>query len=120
MAAGDDPFSQLALLLIHLAAAAGARGRRLWRTRSTLVVCVGAGAGVGALLWHHRRRASSETANGEASAIAPMDYSRLIYATLIGWWIFAELPNPTTVAGAALIVVASVITMRSARQSETR
>ena len=57
---------------------------------------------------------------GEASAIAPMDYSRLIYATLIGWWIFAELPNPTTVAGAALIVVASVITMRSARQSETR
>jgi drug/metabolite transporter (DMT)-like permease len=44
----------------------------------------------------------------------------LIYATLIGWWIFAELPNPTTVAGAALIVVASVITMRSARQSETR
>ena len=57
---------------------------------------------------------------GEASAIAPMDYSRLIYATLIGWWIFAELPNPTTVAGAALIVVASVITMRSARQSENR
>ena len=57
---------------------------------------------------------------GEASAIAPMDYSRLIYATLIGWWIFAELPNPTTVAGAALIVVASVITMRSARQSENQ
>ena len=32
---------------------------------------------------------------GEASAIAPMDYSRLIYAALIGWWVFAELPDLT-------------------------
>ncbi|MGB1006544.1 MAG: DMT family transporter [Thalassobaculaceae bacterium] len=57
---------------------------------------------------------------GEASAIAPMDYSRLIYAALIGWWVFAELPDVTTVAGALLIVLASLITMRSARQSQNQ
>ena len=41
---------------------------------------------------------------GEATAVAPFDYSRLIMAGLLGYWLFAELPDGWTVAGAALII----------------
>lgn len=41
---------------------------------------------------------------GEATAVAPFDYSRLIMAGLLGYWLFAELPDLWSVAGAALIV----------------
>lgn len=41
---------------------------------------------------------------GEATAVAPFDYSRLIIAGLLGYWLFAELPDLWSVAGAALIV----------------
>jgi hypothetical protein len=45
---------------------------------------------------------------GEATAVTPFDYSRLIYAGLFGYLIFAEIPDLWTVAG-ALIIVGSTI-----------
>lgn len=48
---------------------------------------------------------------GEASALAPLDFVRLLIATVIGYFIFAELPDSTTFAGAALVVGATVYTM---------
>ena len=44
---------------------------------------------------------------GEASAVGPVDYTRLVYATIFGWFIFHELPGAMTWAGAAIIVAAS-------------
>ena len=44
---------------------------------------------------------------GEASAVGPMDYTRLVWATMFGWFLFNELPAATTWAGAAIIVCAS-------------
>ena len=44
---------------------------------------------------------------GEASAVGPMDYTRLVWATMFGWFVFTELPAVTTWAGAAIIVAAS-------------
>jgi len=44
---------------------------------------------------------------GEASAVGPLDYTRLVYATIFGWFVFTELPAATTWAGAAIIVAAS-------------
>lgn len=49
---------------------------------------------------------------GEAAVVAPMDYLRLLYASLFGFLIFAELPTLQTLAGAAIIVAASLYTMR--------
>lgn len=43
---------------------------------------------------------------GEASVIGPMEYARLIYAALLGLFIFGEVPDHWTIAG-ALIIVAS-------------
>ena len=43
---------------------------------------------------------------GEASVIGPMEYTRLVYAALLGLLIFGETPDVWTVLG-ALIIVAS-------------
>lgn len=49
---------------------------------------------------------------GEAAAIAPIDYGRLLLATVIGLWFFAEVPSVWTFVGAALIVGSTVYTLR--------
>ncbi len=41
---------------------------------------------------------------GDASALAPFDYVRLIYAGLIGFVLFAEVPDLWSVLGAACII----------------
>lgn len=41
---------------------------------------------------------------GEASAVGPVDYTRLVFATVIGFIWFGELPDAWTATGAALIV----------------
>lgn len=43
---------------------------------------------------------------GDTSFVTPFDYSRLIFATLIGLFIFAEIPDAWAILG-ALIIVAS-------------
>lgn len=48
---------------------------------------------------------------GEASALAPLEFVRLLIATVIGYFLFTELPDGTTFAGAALVVGATVYTM---------
>ncbi len=56
---------------------------------------------------------------GDAAAMAPIDYTRLIFALAIGFVLFHEIPNPTTMLG-ALIVIAStlIITLRELRQAK--
>jgi drug/metabolite transporter (DMT)-like permease len=41
---------------------------------------------------------------GELMAVAPIDYSRLIFAGIMGFLLFAELPDRYTLVGAAMIV----------------
>lgn len=48
---------------------------------------------------------------GEASALAALDYARLIYATIIGFLVFGDLPAAATYAGAALIVAGALYTV---------
>lgn len=52
---------------------------------------------------------------GDAAAIAPIDYTRLVFATLAGFLLFHEIPSLLTLAGAAIVVAASLfITWREA------
>ncbi len=54
----------------------------------------------------------------DATALAPLDYTRLIFATLIGFLIFSDLPDWWTVAGALIIAGASLyITVREAQKA---
>ena len=41
---------------------------------------------------------------GEASIVGPMEYTRLIYAALLGYYLFAEIPDIWTGLGALIIV----------------
>jgi drug/metabolite transporter (DMT)-like permease len=48
---------------------------------------------------------------GEAAAIAPMEYVRLLYAGVIGIIFFAEIPTIWTLSGAGIIVASTLYTM---------
>ena len=48
---------------------------------------------------------------GEASVLASIDYVRLLYAALLGWLLFGDLPTMTTWIGASIIVLASIYTI---------
>jgi drug/metabolite transporter (DMT)-like permease len=47
-------------------------------------------------------------ASAEVSALAPYSYSSLLWAILFGWLAFGDVPLVLTLAGALLIVVASL------------
>ena len=49
---------------------------------------------------------------GEAAALAPLDFVRLLLSVAIGFWIFTELPDLTTFLGGAVVVGATIYTVR--------
>jgi drug/metabolite transporter (DMT)-like permease len=54
---------------------------------------------------------------GEAAALAPIDYSRLVLSIAAGLLFFGEVPDGVTIAGAAIIVISTLyITFREARR----
>ncbi|WP_283177226.1 DMT family transporter [Gemmobacter sp. 24YEA27] len=55
--------------------------------------------------------------SGDVGMTAPLRYSQLLWATLLGWLVFDHLPDIVTLAGAALIVASGVFTiLREARR----
>jgi drug/metabolite transporter (DMT)-like permease len=83
-----------------------------WPTGFEWLLLTGVGL-IGALsqyLWILAFRA------GEASAVAPFDYLRLLFAGLIGLILFSEMPDTWTIGGAAVVVGSTVyIAQREAR-----
>lgn len=49
--------------------------------------------------------------NGEASLLAPLEYTRLIYATILGILVFGNFPTSATIIGATIVVAASGYTI---------
>lgn len=45
----------------------------------------------------------------ETAVIAPFDYAQIVFAVLIGYFVFAEVPALTTIGGAALTVAAGIL-----------
>ena len=41
--------------------------------------------------------------------VMPMDYTSLLWATLLGFWLFAELPTPWTWVGAPVIIAGGLV-----------
>ena len=46
---------------------------------------------------------------GDAGAMAPIDYSRLVFTTATGFFIFHEVPGWATIFGAAIVVASTLI-----------
>ena len=52
----------------------------------------------------------------DASVIAPFDYASMLFAILIGYFVFSEVPTPQILLGAALIILAGIIIILRERQ----
>ena len=48
------------------------------------------------------------TVRAGASSIAPMSYVQILVATLLGWWIFDDLPDAMTFLGVAVIIASGL------------
>ncbi len=53
---------------------------------------------------------------GDATALAPLDYSRIVYAAIIGFFVFGEVPGLWSLLGIALIIGASMYLVVSERK----
>ena len=51
-------------------------------------------------------------AKAEAARLAPLEYTALVWAALIGYAVFGEIPTPATLVGGALIVGSALLTSR--------
>lgn len=68
--------------------------------------------GLGVVSWAAQSANIRAFRAGEPTAIASLDYTRLIYATAFGLLLFNEWPNTDTYIGAALIILAALYTIR--------
>ncbi|MEI2383819.1 DMT family transporter [Breoghania sp. JC706] len=47
----------------------------------------------------------------DASTIAPFDYTTIIWATALGWLMFAEVPGPLVIVGSAVVIAAGLFVL---------
>lgn len=53
---------------------------------------------------------------GDAAVMAPVDYTRLVFAIIFGFLLFADIPNVLTMTGASIVIVSTLyITVRESR-----
>jgi drug/metabolite transporter (DMT)-like permease len=67
---------------------------------------------VGGLASVAQRAMARSFAAADASAVMPLDFSRLIFAAALGWLVFGEAPDAWTWAGAGVIFAATWYTAR--------
>ena len=56
----------------------------------------------------------------EAGAVQPYSYTLLVWAAVMGWLVFGDVPDGWTVAGAAIVVASGLYTWRHDRQEAAR
>jgi drug/metabolite transporter (DMT)-like permease len=84
----------------------------VWPTRAEAAILVGAGllGGLGQILLTSSYRGT------DASLIAPFDYASMLFALAIGYGVFNEVPTPTMLVGAAIVVLAGLLIIWRERQ----
>lgn len=70
---------------------------------AALLVLAGLMGGVGQILL------TSSYREADASLVAPFDYASMIFALGIGYFVFAEIPTWSMLAGAAIVITAGVL-----------
>lgn len=68
-------------------------------------ILIGAGllGGIGQILL------TSSYREADASLVAPFDYASMLFALLIGYFVFAEVPTWTMLGGASLVIAAGIL-----------
>ena len=77
----------------------------MYKRQLETVTLIGAGllGGLGQILL------TSSYREADASVVAPFDYASMIFALLIGYFAFEEVPSWTMLGGAALVVLAGIL-----------
>jgi drug/metabolite transporter (DMT)-like permease len=52
----------------------------------------------------------------QASVVAPFDYTSMLWALLLGYWLFGELPETLVYLGAAIVAIAGLFVIFRERQ----
>jgi drug/metabolite transporter (DMT)-like permease len=55
-----------------------------------------------------------------ASTLQPFNYLLLVYAAILGWLVFGDVPDGWTAVGAGLVVASGLYTFHRERQSQRR
>jgi drug/metabolite transporter (DMT)-like permease len=86
----------------------------VWRWPSVIDLMLLAAMGVlGTITQACYIRGMSE---GDAAVMAPVDYTRLVFAVLLGYALFGDVPDALTMTGAAVIIASTIyITLRESR-----
>jgi drug/metabolite transporter (DMT)-like permease len=88
--------------------------QQAWRTPppadAISLIILGSLGGIGQILLTHSYRYA------DASVVVPFDYTAMIWAILIGLFIFGEVPAGNVVAGAAIVAFAGRLIIWSERQ----
>jgi drug/metabolite transporter (DMT)-like permease len=75
-----------------------------------LLIAVGVAGGIGQITLTQSFRYA------DASVIAPLDYVSMLWAVLIGWFLFAELPHPLIALGAVIVIGAGIFVIYRERR----
>lgn len=86
----------------------------VWRTPAWLDFIALASIGVLGGLSHILLTESYRHAS--ASVIAPFDYTSMLWALLLGYWIFGEVPTVLVLLGAGIVVIAGLFVIWRERQ----
>ena len=85
-----------------------------WQTPSLEIVAAMALAGTGATAAQLLLTKSYTLV--PAAQVGPYTYASVIFAAILGWLLWGETPDPASFAGAALIIIAGIMTLRSGTQ----
>lgn len=83
-----------------------------WPDGTTLALLIASGVlgGVAQILMTEGYRVA------DASTLAPFDYTSMVYALIIGFLAFGEIPEPTMILGAAVVIGAGLFILRRETQ----
>ncbi|MEO0390047.1 MAG: DMT family transporter [Pseudomonadota bacterium] len=99
------------LIVAVVASLSALRGDWVWPTGPLVWVLLASGVfGAMNLLMF-----AESLARAPASAVAPLDYTGLIWALLVDWIIFAHAPGVWSIGGSALITLAALIVVLAPR-----
>jgi len=102
----DHPDKVVFFLMIYVTPAMAIPAAFVWTTPDLRQLALMVGVGVFATL--NQRFLSRAFAAADATAVLSFDFARLPFAALVGWIVFAELPDVWTWIGGAVIFGASV------------
>jgi len=84
----------------------------VWPTPAELVLLIG----VGVLGIYGQGLVTQGYTMADAGALVPLDYSRVVYAAILGYLLFGEIPGPWNFVGMALIIAASLTLVLTERR----